>query len=219
VTCRVEPGAGHNSPDLPAQVRHLAGGARIGARREEPDDAQLALNAPVRREQLDANVVEMRPPMHAGLHVGFGDDQKLGPRHEGADLGRDHHKLAAAAEHPHGGIAQQAEARAFDRIRRGVALRQAVFAEAQEREVAVGDPFEECHGLGDFLGVERGAVAIGPDDELDSRPHGAPVADCHGHVRVDPAEIGEEPLARFRAVEALELDMDEALAAHARLRR
>ena len=56
---------------------------------------------------------------------------------ERAHLRRHHHEFAAAAQHAHVGIAQQAEAGRLDRIGGGVALRQAVFAHAEKGEIVV----------------------------------------------------------------------------------
>ena len=125
---RVEAGAGDQLRHLEAQVRHLGGGVGIGARREQADDAQFAAQAPVLVEQLDADIVEMRPAVDAGFHVRLGDDEGLRPLQEGADFRRHRHELAPAPQHAHGRIAQEPEARALHRIGGGVARRQPVFA-------------------------------------------------------------------------------------------
>ena len=61
----IEAGAFHHCVDLAAQVRNGPRGARVGGRREQSDDAELAgeLAAPV--EALQPHIVHVDPPMHA----------------------------------------------------------------------------------------------------------------------------------------------------------
>ena len=130
----------------------------------------------------------MRAAVDPRLDVRLGDDEGAGPRQEGAHLRRHDHQFLAAAKDPHVGIAQQAEARS-DRIGRGVAGRQAVFAQAQEGEVVLGHPFEEGERFGDLVRRERRRVrAVALDGGRDAGPHAGPVADGDGHIRVDAAK-------------------------------
>ena len=122
VARRVEAGARRHLGDLVAQIRHLVERARIGVGGEQADDPQLALQAPFGREQLDADVVEMDAAVHARLDVRLGADERLRAGQEGADLRAHGDELAAAPQHLHGGVAQQAEAGCLDRIGGGVAL-------------------------------------------------------------------------------------------------
>ena len=83
--------------DLVAQERDLAGRAHIGLGCKEADEAQLAFGAAVRPIGLHPDVVHVRPAVHAGNHVGLGDDEWCGLEEEAAHLWRHGDKLGAAA--------------------------------------------------------------------------------------------------------------------------
>ena len=148
---RVEADILGDARDLEAQIGDGAGRAGIGVRSQQADDAQFAVEPAVRREQLDADIVEMDAPVHAALDVGLGDDQRLRLGQEGAQLRRDRDQLAALAQDLDRGIAQDAEAGALDRVGRDVAAREAIGADAEQGEVVAGDPFEELQRLVDLV--------------------------------------------------------------------
>ena len=174
---------------------------------------QLALQAPLGREQLDADVVEMDAAVHARLDVRLGADERLRAGEESADLRAHGDELAAAPQHLHGGVAQQAEAGCLDRIGGGVALGQAVLAHAEEGEIVVGDPVEEGHRLRDLVGRQRRRIgAIGVDRLGDAGPHAGPVAHRDGDVGIDLGQPLDEAPSRRLVVDAVEVDLDEALA-------
>ena len=77
MAARVEAGSGDHLRHLEAEIGHRARRARIGVGREQTDEAQLAAQAPVRQEQLDADVIEVNAAVHARLHVRLGDDERL----------------------------------------------------------------------------------------------------------------------------------------------
>jgi hypothetical protein len=136
-------------------------------------------------------------------------------RQEGAHLGRHHHELRAAAEHPHGGVPQQAEAGARHRVRGGVARRQAVFADAAQGEVLGGHPLEEGDGLVDLvLRQRRRARPVAAPGVLDPGAHVGPVAHRDGDVGIDALQPLEQAFPRSRVVDPVDVHVDEALALH-----
>ena len=151
----IEPGPRHHARDLAAQMRNGAGDIGIKAGGEQPDDAQLAFQPSHRREQFDSDIIQVDAPVHARLHVGLGDEQRLRPPQEGADCRRHHHQVAAAAEHFYVRVAQQSEAGALHGIGRRVAFGKAVFAHAEEGKILRVDPVQERDRLGDFLRGQR----------------------------------------------------------------
>ncbi len=220
VARRIESGAGNDFRHLVPQIGHLARHARIGARREQPDDAQLAFEPAILAEKLDADIVEIGAPMHARLDVGLGDDERVRALEEGAHFRRHDEEILAAAQDAHGRIAHQAEPRPLDRIGGRVARRKAVFAQAEESEVAVFDPFQEGDRLGDLVGRKRRRVRpVVPRQLADAGAHVAPVLHRDGNVGIDVAQGLGEALARLRRVDAVEMDMNEAFAPRLRIGR
>ena len=143
----------------------------------------------------------------------------FGRRQEGADLRRHRHELAAAPEHAHGGIAQESEAGALDRIGRGVAARKPVLANPQEGEVVARHPVEEGDRLLDLVLRQRRRIeAVVVHDLGHAGAHAGPVVHRQRHVLVDQPHGLHEALAGLRVVDARQVDVDEALALHARAR-
>jgi hypothetical protein len=212
---RIEAGAGDDLRHLVAKIRHLAGGVGVGARGEEADDAQFALELAVAVEQLDADIVEMGAAVHPGLDVRLGDDERLRARQEIADFRGHRHELAAAPEHAHGGVAQDAQPCARHRIGGGVAGGQPVLAQPQEGEVVPGDPVDEGDGLVHLVVRQRrGVEAVVVNQLRDPGAHAGPVVHRHRHVLVHPPHGLDEAGAGLGVVDAGEMDMDEALAPH-----
>ncbi len=156
--------------------------------------------------------------MDAGLDVRLGDDEGFRQFQECADFGRHGDEFAAAPQHAHGGIAQQAETRTFDRIGGGVARRQAIFAHAQEGEIVARHPVEESHRLVDLVGGKRRRMK---PVALDDRRRPAP-AWPGNHAPRPPRPRGRAAWPRQGAARASgssmrgKVDVDEALAPHAR---
>ena len=155
VARRIEPGLGHDPRHLGANVRDVAAGVGVGARGEQADEAQFSFEQSVVRKQLDADVVEVRPPVHPRLHVRFRDDERLRLGQEGPHLRGHHDEVAPAAQNAHGRVAQEAEARLRHRVGGHVALREAVFPDAEKGEIAVGQPFQKSGRFGRLVGRER----------------------------------------------------------------
>ena len=188
--------------DLVAQERHLRRRGEIGLRREQADDADLALGRAVGAIRLDADVVHVRAPVHLGDHVGLGDDQRRGRKEEAAHLGRHRHQLVAASQHLHRRVAQHAEPAAFDRHQVG-RLRiagQLELAHAEEGEVVPLQPFQESDGL-DQQG-RRNAGRRGlqrTDGRLDGLQHRLPIRHHHPDLPQDRRDGGAEiGCGRFR---------------------
>ena len=70
--------------------------ARIGRRREQPDDAVLSNKIARRVKTLDPDIVEIDAPVHARMNVGLGNDEKPRFLEECHDLRRYFQELGAA---------------------------------------------------------------------------------------------------------------------------
>ncbi len=154
----------------------------------------------------------MRLPAHPRAQARLGDHQRLGPFQEGADLGRHRHHGVAAPQHLDGGVAQEAEPAAGHAGMVG-AVRVAVLAQAQQHEMPVAQPVEEGAGLGPFLGRQGGGrVRVGGGRLGQVLDHRGVVGRRHGDVGIDPGQAGMERGAGRLVVDAVEMDVDEALA-------
>src|SRR5262245_33115182 len=99
MTVRVNTGTRLDRRNLAAQIRNGPRGPSIGSRRKQPDDPVLADQIARRVEALHADVVEIDPPMHAGMDVRLGDDERTRFLQERHDLRRDLQQFIAALEH------------------------------------------------------------------------------------------------------------------------
>jgi hypothetical protein len=160
--------------------------------------------------------------MDARLGIGLGDDERLGPHEEFADRRRRVHDLAGAAEDAHVGIAQDAERRQVGRPQRPArrAAGKGIFAQAQEGEVVVTEPFDEGDRLGDLGPVDRRGVR-GIFRRRGAHPgeHGRPVLDRRGDVGEHLVQARGEPVAIGFERDARDVDLDQAFADRRALRR
>ena len=160
--------------ELLAQIRNAARRARIGGRGEQADDAHLADQPAHGIEALDADVVEIDPPVYQRAHIGLRHDQRLRLLEEGHDLRRELEQLVAAPEHPHVRRAQHAE--------RGILLGlqaarcEHVIADADEGEIVGPQPIEKLDRLGYFVDRQRRRILLEVGDDLrDAAEHRPPV--------------------------------------------
>ena len=195
---RIEAGRGQDADHLVADIGNGQGRARISAGGEETDQAQLAFELTSRRKQLDADIVHVSVAVHAGLHIGLGDDEGMRLTQKFEDFRGDGDEFASAPQHFDGRITQYAEARIADRveIRRAIAgdLLEAILAQAEKGEIVVGQPIEKLHRLGDFIGRERrwiGPVMAGGGGN--PLAHRLPVGDADAHIGIDTVERLDEP--------------------------
>ena len=86
------------------------GGARIGRRGEQSDDAVLADQIARRVETLDADIIEIDAPVHARVDIGLGDDQQPRLLQERHDFRRVLEQFVAALEHAQFARTHDAEA-------------------------------------------------------------------------------------------------------------
>ena len=146
--------------------------------------------------------------------IRLADDQRLRPHQELADRRRRRHPFGAAAEHANRWIAQNAKTGPTGTTQ-GPALGPAdivVVADPEEREVALGKPFEEGDRLGTVLcGDRRRRGPIGLDHGAEPGQHVRPVGDGTTHLHKERLQAFREPLARLLAAEATEVNLDEAL--------
>ncbi len=209
----IEAGAPQQRIDLAAQIRNGACRSRVGGRGEQAYDAQLAGQPSVRIEALDPDVVEICPPVHARLHVGLGDDQRLRLGEERADFRRNCDDLTAALEHRHVVAAQDAETRLLHRSEIGVRARHGVIAHPEQREIVGGQPFQELDRFGEIVHRQRRRMMLDlGDDRVDAGDHRPPVLDAQ-------LDLGQDGLQRLHnlgaargIVDALDVNVDEALA-------
>ena len=187
---RIEAGAPHDGVDLAAQIRDRARRARIGGRREQPDDAELADELAVGVEALDADVVHVDVPVHARAHGGLGDDEQRRLVQQRADLRRDDEGLVPSLHGRHLAPAQDTEPAGENRLQRGLAGGEGVVANAEEGEIVRDQPFQELDGLGDLGDRRRRRIGLEPGNlGGDARGHLAPILDAG-------PDIGEHPLDR-----------------------
>ena len=177
--------------DLAADQRHFVGGADIGLRGEQADEAGLANDVPACVIAFDADIVGMAAAMDAGDETGLGHDDGRRLVDQGAHGWRQHGGLCAARQHVAFVIAQDAEARGFidDRLLGGEAAilvdREGVVACAEIGEVLVRQPGEEGARLVD---LSRGAAARGfhagefGRDGFHLLAHGVEIGVHHGDV-------------------------------------
>ena len=186
--------------------------ARIGGRREQADDPQLAMQGALLVVGLDADIVEIDAAMDDRLAVRLGDDQRIGSMQKRPDLGRRGHALRPAPQHRHVRIGENAEPLAVVPPQRAApgAADIAELAHPEEREIVVTQPFEEGDRLGDRIPVERyRGVAKLRDRVVQAGQHRLPVADRCPHL----AKHRAQPVAEFGCLgrgQQPDMDVDDA---------
>ncbi len=201
------PGLVQHGRELAAQQRHPGDRLVVGDVGEQAEEAALADHLALGREELDPDVVEVGGPRDGGPAVGLGDDQHLLLAGLGAQLRR--HRGEAARAGPVG--AQHAEAGAGLGGQR-VVLLQAVFAVAEEGEVAVGQPVEQLQAVLHLGRVERRRVdreVVGGGDGQGA--HLRLVLDRAAHVVEDAQQVGLQQRPRGRVGLAVDLDVHPRL--------
>ena len=129
--------------------------------------------------------------MDAAAAVRLGDDDGLRIGEEARDLRRQLGGGVGLADDAGGRIAQHAEPGLLDRAVLARRLVVAVVARAEQREVIVGEPFEEGDRLGELGRFDRRRIALQLVDRLgELLQHRAPVADRR-------RDVGEDPPRRF----------------------
>ncbi|MEY9488253.1 hypothetical protein RKD26_004047 [Streptomyces calvus] len=217
VAVRREAGALQDLLDLAPDHRHPAHGLGVGGGREQAEEAPLTDDVAVRVELLDADVVQVRRPVHGGPAVGLGQHQQLVLARLRAGVGGQPLEGRADRVALVGGVvrvgAQDAQAGAGDGAQR-VVLAQLVLAVAEEGEVVVGEPAQQLAGL---LDLRRGQVGghrlVGqrlgqPGGGL---AHLAPVLDGLADVGQDPQQVGGDLLEVAAVGLAVDLHMDPGL--------
>ena len=213
VAVRIKPGLGQDIAYLAPQEGDRARRLVIGGGGKQADDAQLAGHLAGGVKHLGADVVHVDAPVHAALHIGLGDDQRVRAHQELADLRGDLHEFTTAAQNAHVRIGQKPEAGAVDR--RQLALARAavkgIFAHAEEDEIVIGHPFKELDrfpqlvagavGLRGLVGVHRLGQALA---------HGLPVGNSGAHVIHDACQALLQPGAGLLIDDAADVDMDHA---------
>ena len=162
-------------------------------------------------EELDPDIVHMGTPMDPRLHIGLGDDQRHRFLEESRDLGCHGDEFGAAAQHPHGGVAEDAEARALMSVHHAGAVRIAVVAHAGEGEMVRLQPFEELHGFRDLGDVERRRILLVlRDSDGKTLLHRLPVLDREADITISRLQRRLERLLLVDPDQERQVDMDEA---------
>ena len=211
---RIEAGALEHQRHLVADIGDLPHRAGIGARGEQTDETQLALQPAVGRIEFDADIVHPYAAMNAAAHIGLDDDEDGRLAHELANFRRHHHHFGAAAQDLHIGIAKDTKAFAGrDVVQRIAVWREAIFAQAQKGEVVGAQPLQELAGFGDIVDRQwRRIGGEGLDRFLDAGAHGAPIGDAGTYVVERPGKAVDQPLAVGTGVETGDVEMDQAFA-------
>jgi hypothetical protein len=156
-----------------------------------------------------------------GLDVRLGDDEHVLGVQKGADLRRRRDRLVAAAHDTDGRIGQDAKSRhvGAHKLAALFAARVVVFANAEEGEVVVAQPFEKGERLvggslrdRQHLGLQFAHHGIQPAE------HGAPVAHGGFHVFDDLGEVFLQ-LTGGLVCQIFQHDVDDAGPYRAVLRR
>ncbi len=208
---RVEAGARCDLGDLAAQIGHLAGRGAVGGGGEQAENAHLAREGAALREQLDRDVVEMDRAVDARAHARLSDDQRLRRVEEGSDLGRHAAQDPAQALPGALGVAQEPQGRVAEIGWRSSL--DSVRLHSKQGEMPVAQPFEQGQSLGDLgLGQGQRSAPVALGEGVHQRQHGGKVVGGRHHVPIDLGEALGEPRARLGIVEAVEVDVDHALA-------
>jgi hypothetical protein len=203
---------GEDPAQLAVQHRRLGGRLRVGARREQADDARLADDLAAGRDAADADVVHPRAAVHRRQAVGLRHQQQVAaeralaqPRIQRGD--RDRLREGRA-----GLVAEQAESRAgHDAQRVTIEL---VVARAEEDEVLGRQPVQEGDDLGDlFVAVAHCGRPCHVDHLLDALAHRREVADDAAHVGEHGAHGVLEVGQLLGGQAAIELEVHDRLGA------
>ena len=109
---RVERQPLQNAARLRVEIGDRQDRLRIGRGGEQADDAQLPLG-PLWSEPLEADIIEIGPPVHDRLRVGLCDDQRVVARQKRLDMRRGlvrSVRRGIAPQHAEFGVGQNAEA-------------------------------------------------------------------------------------------------------------
>jgi hypothetical protein len=205
-----EGGAPQHGLHLAPQDRYVPRAGLVGGMRVETQEAAFADHPAVAVEALDADVVEVRGPVHGRARVRFGEVEQVRLQHARAHRRRQLVEAARALL----GMAQDAEPRSRDRheAQLGGRAGQLVVAEAEEGEVVVLKPGEEGARLGDVGGVERRRLGAQLGHQVEGpRTHLGPV----GHRRADLVDHSHQ--VRLQLVQLRGLGVARDLGVHDRL--
>ena len=208
----VKPGPCERACDLAAEIGDVAGRTVIGGRGEQTDDLHAA-RRPAVAEMLDPDHIHRHLPVHPRARAGLGDQHRAA-LFEGSLRPRRHFDAAAADRTRLERVgAQHAERRARNPGEHATVGFQPVFANAEEGEVVVLEPFEESDGLGDLVLGQRRRVGLERiDDAADAIEHRAPVLHREAHVGDNAGKRIRECGPRGFVVDAVDVNLDDAFA-------
>ncbi len=181
---RIETGAGHDRRRLPPDIGNGADRAGIGVRREEAEEAGLAGERAVGAVAFDPDIVGIGAAMHARDQVRLGDVERLRAQQEFPDGRGRGHALRSAAKHAHRRVGEDAEAGGRGPVELAFpgAAGIVVVADAEEGEVAVGEPLQKGNRLGAILLRDRRRIpVIFGDDRIETRQHRRPIGNRAPH--------------------------------------
>ena len=214
VTIGRKPRGRDDAHGLLPQERNGRDRSRVGGRREQPDDSDLARHAPIGTEGLGADVVEMSAPMHFRSRVGLRDDQDSRLLVELLNLWRHVHECAAAPQDAYLGVAQNAEPALQLCVELAGSINLPVeLANTEEGEVAGLQPLQKGDAfLALRLADREESGSIGLDQVSHAGEHLPPVGNGRAHLHKDRLELANE-IGGDGIVDRLEIDLNEALLA------
>ncbi len=212
MAARVEAGPAHHLAHLLAQHRDPGDRLGVGGAGEEAEEAALADDLAVLAERLDADIVEVRRPVHGRARVGLGEHEQrplaglgLGDRRQ---LGERARQILVVAQDAEAGAGHGPQAALVGLVLVGLEL---VLPVAEEGEVVVGQPGEEVAALADLgLAQRRRGVGELGDHRQDLVVHLGPVLDRLADVAQHPLDaLGD--LGGLVVVGAVDLDVHPGL--------
>ena len=210
MTVGIETGARFDAGYLAAQIGNAVGGARIGRRREQTDDAEFADQLARRIEPLDTDIVEIDAAMHARMNIRLGDDQRARLLQKRHDFRRYFEQFAATSQHAE--VARPHDAKRGVEIGLDLLALDIVVAQAEESEIVGQQPLQELDRLGDLVDRQRRRIVLQiGDDGIDAIEHRPPVLHREPHFAEYVVERSDQIAAR-RFIGRIEMNGDETLA-------
>src|SRR4030095_10116070 len=218
MTAQVKTGTRLDRRDLATQVGNGPRGAGVGSGREQPDDPVLADQIARRIKALRADVVEIYPPMHAGVDVRLRDDERARLLQERHDLRRDLQQFIATLEHAQ--LSRTHDAKSTLKLRLEGASVESVVAHAEKGEIICEQPLQELNCFGDLVNRQWRRIGFHLGDyRNDAIAHCVPVLDRHPHFTEQRLQRTHEIAAGVVVHDLKEMKVDETFPILLRSRR
>src|SRR5262245_24217386 len=218
MTARVKTGTRLDRCDLATQVGNGPRGAGVGSGRKQPNDPVLANQIARRIEALYADVVEINPPMHAGMNVRLRDDERTRLLQERHDLRRDLQQFIATLKHAQ--LSRTHDAKGTLRLRFEGASVESVVTHAEESEVIREQRLQELNCFGDLVNGQWRRIDFHLGDyRNDAIAHCMPVLHRHPHFTEQRLQRAHKIAAVGVVYDLKEMKVDETFPVLLRSRR